>query len=167
MTWEPNPKEPAANFEGPIIDNTLAIITRDFKGALDYYFAADDYPDFKERRLGQIEKLNFPCLAIGPRNNTTEEADDRSYMIEAARIDIYIGVTADKPDTVTRLIMKYVKVMNAVLRSARLDFFTGMSNPFGVVLDITHNYGPLGGPDANSIYFRGAYVELTVGLRER
>lgn len=167
MAWTPNVNEPSANFEGPIIDNVLVIIVRDFKGALDYYFAADDYPDFRERRLGQIEKLNFPCLAIGPRNNDVEDAADRSHLVEAARIDIYIGVTSDSPDTVSRLIMRYVKVMNAVLRSARRDFFTGMSNPFGVILELNHVYGPLGGPDANSIYFRGAYVELTVNLRER
>lgn len=166
MAWAPNPNEPSAVFEGPVVDNTLAVIERDFKGALDYYYAAENLPDFGERALGQILRNEFPCLAVTPRNNPTEEADDRSHIVEAARVDIYIGVTADTPNTVTRLIMKYVRVMDAVLRSARRDFFTGMSNPFEVVLSVDHTYGPVGGPQ-DSIYFRGAVVELTVSLRER
>lgn len=166
MVWTPNPKEPAANFELPIINNTLTVITRDFQGALDYYYQGEGLPDFRERALGQILRKEFPCLAISPRNNPTEEVDDRSHIVSAARIDIFMGVVGDSPDTVTRLIMKYVQVMDAVLRSARRDFFTGMSNPFGVVLDIAHVYAPVGGP-SNSIYFRGAVVELTVNLRER
>ncbi len=166
MSWTPDPHEPSAVFEGPIIDNTLAIITRDFKGGLDYYYASDALPDFAERALGQVLGNEFPCLAVTPRENPTTEADDRSHLAEAARINIYIGVSGDGPDSVTRTIMKYVRVMDAILRSARRDFFTGMSNPFGVVLEINHAYGPVGGP-RETVYFRGAMVELTVNLRER
>jgi len=166
MAWAPNPQEPAANFEGPIIENVLTLITRDFKEALDYYFAADALEDFRERALGQILGNEFPCLAITPRDNPVEESADRSHLVEAARVNIYIGVAGDGPNTVTRKIMKYVKVMDAILRTGRRDFFTGMSNPFGIVLDVRHSYGPIGGPQEN-IYFRGALVELTVNLNER
>lgn len=166
MAWTPNPNEPSAVFEGPVIDNTLAVIERDFLGALTYYYPLENLPDFAERALGQTLRNEFPCLAISPRNNPTEEADDRSHIVEAARVDIYIGVTGDAPNTVTRLIMKYVRVMDSVLRSARRDFFNGMHNPFEVVLSVDHTYGPVGGP-TDSIYFRAAVVELTVSLRER
>lgn len=166
MAWAPNANEPNAVFEQPIIDNVLTIITRDFKGGLDYYYLSENLPDFAERALGQVLRNQFPCLAISPRNNPVEEAADRSHLIEVAQVDIYIGVTGTGPDVVTRLIMKYVRVMNAILRSARLDFFTGMSNPFGVMLGFNHRYGPVGGP-TDSIYFRAAVVELTVSLRER
>lgn len=165
MAWTPDPNEPSAVFEGPIVENTLTIITRDFKGGLDHYYAADNLPDFAERELGQIIGNQFPCLAITPRSNPIIEADDRSYLAEAARINIYIGVEGDGPGAVTRKIMKYVRVMDSILRSARRDFFTGMTNPFGVVLDTTHEYGAVGGP-VESVYFRGAIVGLTVNLRE-
>lgn len=175
MAWTPNPREPSAVFEGPIIENTLAIFIRDFKGALDYYYpteaalASTDplfLRDFDERALGQVLGNAFPCLAITPRSNPTTEADDRSHLVEAARVNIYIGVTDDGADTVTKRIMKYVRAADAILRSARRDFFANMSNPFEVVLDIVHTYGPVGGPE-ESIYFRAALVELTVNLRER
>jgi hypothetical protein len=166
VSWTPNPNEPSAVFEGPIIDNTLTLITRDFKEAMDYYYLADALPDFAERELGQIIGLQYPCLAITPRENRITEADDRSHLKEAARMNIYIGVNDDGPANVTRRIMKYVRVMNAILRTGRRDFFTGMSNPFEVVLDIVHEYGPVGGP-SESVYFRGAIVGLSVNLRER
>lgn len=166
MVWSPNPNEPSANFEGPIIENCETVIVRDFKGGLDYYFPGQDLPDFAERALGQILGNEFPCLAITPRENDITEAADRSHLAEAARINIYMGVTGESPRDVTLKIMKYVKTMDGVLRSARRDFFTGMSNPFEVVLDIKHAYAPVGGPE-ESVYFRAALVELTVSLRER
>lgn len=175
MSWTPNANEPSAVFEGPIIDNALTLITRDFKEAMDYYYptqaalASTDplfLPDFAERELGQIIGLQYPCLAITPRENRVTEADDRSHLKEAARLNIYMGVNDDGPANVTRRIMKYVRVMNAILRTGRKDFFIGMSNPFEIVLDIIHEYGPVGGP-AESVYFRGAIVGLTVSLRER
>lgn len=165
MSWTPDPNEPSAVFELPIMDNALAIITRDFKGGLDHFYLSDVLPDFAERELGQIIGNQFPCLAITPRENVITEADDRSYLAEAARLNIYMGVTGENPTDVSRKIMKYVRVMDAILRSARRDFFTGMTNPFGIVLKTIHEYGPVGGPQ-DSVYFRGAVLGLTVNLRE-
>lgn len=162
MAWTPNANEPSANFEGPITENVMRVITRDFKGGLDYHFEDEDLPDFRERTVGLIQKLEFPCLAIGPRSTDVDEADH--HLVEAARMDIYMGVVSDTPTNVSYLIMKYVKVMNAVLRSARRDFFEGMSNPFEVVLGIRHQYTPVG--EHEGVHFRGAYLELTVNLRE-
>lgn len=165
MSWTPDPNEPSANFEGPILDNAELIITRDFKGGLDYYFPLLNYPDFAEREIDQVTGVEFPCLAITPRDNPITEADDRSYLVEAARLNIYMGVVGESRRDVSRKIIDYVKVMDAILRSARRDFFTGMTNPFGIVLETIHEYGPVGGPE-NSVYFRGAILGLTVNLRE-
>lgn len=166
MSWTPNANEPSAVFELPIMDNALTIIVRDFKGGLDYYYVSDALPDFAERELGQIIGNQFPCLAITPRDNPIIEAADRSHLVEAARMNIYMGVTGENPTDVTRKIMKYVRVMDAILRSGRREFSTGMSNPFEVVLETIHEYGPVGGPQ-DSVYFRGAILGLTVNLRER
>jgi hypothetical protein len=165
MTWTPNPNEPSAVFEEPVINNALAIITRDFAGGLKYFYPDQRLPDFKERSLGKAHKNEFPCVAITPRGNEIDEAEDGSHLVEVATFDIYLGVTGKDATTVTQLIMRYVRVMDAILRSARLDFFTGMSNPFEVVLQLNHSYGPVG--DDETIYFRGAIVSVTLRLRER
>lgn len=161
MTWTP---KFAAVFEEQIIENALTVITRDFKEALDYFYPTADYNDFEERAWGQIEGNGYPTLAIGPAENEPEQAADDSHLAEVARIVIYIGVSDDGPQTVTRKIMRYVRTMDAVLRTSKNDFFTGMHNPFGVVLDIRHSYDSLRGKKPS--YFRAAVVELTVNLRE-
>lgn len=164
MSWTPDPGTQGV-FERGIVVNTLAIFVRDMKEALDYYFPAENYPDFAERVVGQIQKLEFPCLAIGPRDNPTEASADRSHVVESPRIDIYVGIKGDSAASVTLTLMSYVQVMDSVLRNAKDDFFTGMSSPFGLSLEINHSYGPIG--EANASYFRGAVLQLTVNLRER
>lgn len=169
MAWLPDPNEPEANFEEPIILNTLAIVERDFKEALDYYFAAEGYPDFAERALGEVVKNEFPCLAIGPDTTTTEGAEDNSHIIEEMRFRCFMGVVGDNAADVTTKIMRYMKVFNVVIRSAYRDLKEGLSNGFGfIVLRITHDYAPVGRDRDNaSIYFRGALIEITLSLRER
>lgn len=163
MTWAPRF---SAIFEEQIITNTKAVIVRDMKAALDYFYPAATLPDFTERALGQVIGDTYPFLALGPRENRVDEVDDRSHLIEAARISLYIGVTDDSPENVTIKIMRYVRALDAVLRTARQDFFTGMSNPFGIILEVTHSYpGFIGAKD--SVYFRSATLELSIQLRER
>lgn len=163
MAWTP---QFSAIFEEQIIRNAKALIIRDFKLALDHYYPTDDLPDFKERSLGQVLGLQFPSLALGPRENAIEDADDSSHLVEAARVSLYIGVTDDSPENVTIKIMRYCRAMDAVLRTGRLDFFTGMSNPFGVILGVTHSYPPFIG-SKDSVYFRSATLELSIQLCER
>lgn len=162
MTWVP---KYSAVFEEQIIDSVLALITRDMKPALDYFFPSSNYPDFRERSLGQILKNEFPLVAIGPNRNAISPSDDGSRVIQAARTDIYVGVSDDGPATVTEKIMRYVRCVDAVLRSgSKSDYFTSM-NTFGFVLEAEHVYGPIG--IRESIYFRSAIIELTIQINER
>jgi hypothetical protein len=165
MPWAPDPNEPSGFFEGPICENVLTILTRDFKGALDYYYAADSLPDFAELELGPPLRNVFPCGAIEPRTNPVNASEDNSHQIEVCRVRLYICVTADGPKATTRKLFKYVRVAHLVLQNARRDFFTGMSNPFEVVLGFEHAYDLVRG-DETSIS-RAAGIEVTVSLRER
>lgn len=165
MAWAPNPQEPAAMFEGPVAQNCLTILERDFKSGLDYYYPSEDLLDFQERTLGPPLRDVYPCLAVEPRTNRTEEAGDRSHIIEVVRIRLFIAVSADGPSKVTELIMKYVRVAHLVLQSARRDFFTGMSNPFEVVLGFDHAYDVTRGSEPT--IYRAGVIEVAVGVRER
>jgi hypothetical protein len=165
LVFQPNPNEPAAMFEGPVTQNCLTILTRDFKEGLDYYYVGEDLPDFQERTLGPPMRNVYPCLAVEPHTNRVEEADDRSHLVEVVRVRLFMAVTADGPSKVSELIMKYVRVAHLVLQTGRRDFFAGMSNPFEVVLGFSHLYSPAG--EDENIILRAAIVEVTVGLRER
>jgi len=172
MTWTPHITAFTSNngsypfFEEQIIANTKALIVRDMKAALDYFYPALDLPDFKEHALGQVIGNEFPFLAIGPRENLVEETDDSACLIEAARLSLYVGVTGTSPEDVTIKIMRYGRTLDAVIRTARQDFFNGMSNPFGLSLGISHIYPGFIGSRENE-YFRSATLEVTVNIRER
>lgn len=173
MVW--TPKFQAVQEEA-LVDNILTIVERDFKDALDVYYTIEAalpetdsrfLRDFQERTLGQIAKNVFPCLAIGPVRNASTEADAGDRLIEAHRIDVYVGVTDDSAANVTTRIMRYMGTLDAVLRSApKRDYFRNMSvQVFGLVLEMEHIYGPLG--VEKSIFFRGAVMQLTITVNER
>lgn len=161
----------SARFEGPLIANVVAIVERDMKDALDYFYPADDLPDFVERSLGVERGLEFPIFVIGPRENLIETVDDDSHLVEPQRIEIKIGVVADSPDLAYEKIMKYVRAMDSVLRSAsKSDYCANMGTdngaPFGFILNVTHRYGPLGQDEGRTTYFKPASLELAIEFRE-
>jgi hypothetical protein len=173
MAWQP--RYFAVQEEG-IIDNALFIITRDFKEALDTFYTVEaalspDDPqyleDFQEKSLGQIQKLVFPTLAIGPNRNAATESDARDRLRQALRFDIYVGVTADSAANVTTKIMRYMGTLDAVLRSAqKSDWKRNMSAIiFGIVLELEHVYGSI--RERESIYYRDALMQVTLLFNEQ
>jgi hypothetical protein len=173
VVW--TPKYYAVQEEG-VIDNALTIIQRDFKQALDVFYPTEaalspDDPqyleDFQERELGQIQKLVFPCLAIGPNRNplTASDADDR--LEEDVKFEIYIGVTADSAANVTRKIMKYTGTVDAVLRSApKSDWKRNMSTiMFGIVLELEHVYGSI--REGKSMFYRDSLMVARLSFNEQ
>lgn len=173
MAW--TPKFYAVQEEG-VIDNALFIIERDFKQALDFFYPTEaamspDDPryleDFQERELGQIQKLVFPCLAIGPNRNPLTESDAADRLEEGVRFEIYIGVTADSAPSVCRKIMKYTGTLDAVLRSApKSDWKRNMSIiMFGVVLELEHVYGSI--RTGKSVYFSESLIQAKLSFNEQ
>lgn len=166
MVWQPDAREPAAMFEGPVVQNCLTILTRDFKEALDYYYSGENLLDFQERTLGPPLRNVYPCIGVEPSRNAITEADDRSHLLEVVRVQINLAVTADGPSKVTELIMKYVRVTHLVLQNARHELVIGMSSPFGaVLLDFDHLFDWT--REKNSIITRAAALMLSIGVRER
>jgi len=170
-----NPKYFAVQEEG-VIDNALFIIERDFKLILDEFnpiealLSPDDpqyMEDFQERALGQIQKLVFPTLAIGPNRNAATESDASDRLHQAVRFDIYIGVTADSAPNVTRKLMKYMAALDATLRSAKKsDWKRNMSAIiFGIVLELEHVYGSI--RERESVYYRDALMQVTLVFNEQ
>lgn len=165
MTWT------ASNYavsEEAFIDNTLILITRDFKLGLDVLYAGQNLPDFRERTLGQVLGNEAPNLAISPVRNASTLSDDGAYLKEGLQINLTVGVIADKPDTVTRLIMKYMRTLEAVLRNGQKNDFFGAainSRTWGFSLDCEHVYEQNIYSDA-SIYVRVATLQVTATIHE-
>lgn len=168
MAW--TPKFEAVSEEA-LIDNILVLVTRDFKLALDYFYPTARLEDFAERALGQVLGNEAPMLGIAPVRNASTLSDDGSHLQEALRVDLAVGVTDDGPQTVTRKIERYMRVLEAVLRRGNKDDFFGTVNTlrtFGFSLDCEHVYWQdIRLHRIQSIYFRDATLQLTVNIHER
>jgi len=166
VSWTP---KYSAVFEERFIDNALAIIERDMQAALDYFYPGDGLDDFKERTLGQsLQTGSFPLLEIAPRSNAVTASGDEGRLIEAANIELRLAVTDSGPQAVTRKIMRYVRCLDAVIRSApKSDWFAGMETQrrFGLVVEVEHGYDVV--RTNGSIYFRAAVMLLTIKINER
>lgn len=171
MTWIPSAA--GVLMEEVVIDSIFSFVERDFKEALDYFYPDEDYPDFAERTLGRQRGNEFPLLVVNPRSNPTEQDADDSRVFQPIRIENHLGVIGDNSDTVTRLIMRYTKVYDAVLRAAaeytvvKRDYFMN-ADPARVIsprISIDHAYGPFG--SNNMEFMRPSYVELTVSFEQR
>lgn len=154
--------------EEALIDNTLALVVRDFKAGLDYFYPTASLPDFAERALGMVLGNEAPHLGVGPSRNASTLSDDAAYLTEALRMDLAVGVTDDGPNTVTRKIMRYMRVLEAVLRAGNKNDFFGIVNTsrtWGFTLDCEHVYQQDIWSNS-SIYFRTATLQVTVMIRE-
>lgn len=153
--------------EDVLVPNVMDYITDNFKLALDYYFPDPLLPDFAERTMGQIERKQFPLLAIGPIGNPAVESEDSARFTQPITIAMYLGVVADTSDAVTILIMQYVKVMHAVLANAtKSSLFAGYeTHVFGFSLNAEHFYGAI--RSNNSRLFRDATIQLTINFESR
>lgn len=159
------------------MNNLLIIVQEDFKEALDEFNPIEAVlpttdsrylRDFQERTLGQISRMVFPSLAVGPDRVGSILSDGGDRLIQGIRFSSWIGVTDDGHETVTRRAMKYANAYEQVLRSARKSrWFVNMSTQvFGFVLDeIEHIYGPVGSED--SVYFRAVRINGTIQINER
>lgn len=145
-----------------LIANIQAIIARDYKAALDVLYPSLSLVDFAEKSLGQVRGLEFPCLAIAPKSNASSPSEDRGRLIQGFRVDIYIGVIDDGPDTVTNRTMRYMTTLGEVLRAAtKADMFVGATGQvFGFVLETEWEYGPIG--SNNNVLFRSAQMTATI-----
>jgi len=155
--------------EEALVDNIAAVFVADFKWFLDELYPGQDLQDFVERALGQVLGINAPFMALAPVRNASVESEDGHYLREALRVDLLMGVIADSPDTVTRMIQRYMRTGEAVLRAANKDELFGTvnrDNTFGFSLDCEHVYQP--DIRTNQVqFFRNATLQITVNIHER
>jgi hypothetical protein len=166
MAWTPKPGFSGV-MEDVVVPRVLAIIERDYKEALDYYFPDDDLLDFAERTLGKVRRKEFPLVAVGPTANLVVESEDSARHTQPLRVALYLMVTGPDDETVTTLVMQYVKVMHGVLHKATLaDYFgDSASRVFGFSLDVEHFYTPV--LSNETTFGRAANMILTLNFDSR
>lgn len=166
MVYAPRFQEAADSL---ILDNVMAIVKRDFKAALDYFYAADNLPDFTERTLGRIFNLTYPTFSIDPDRHESEESDDGSRVeVDGYRANIFFSVESADGPTATRLAQKYTRAMKSILRTAtRADYMANV--PTGGMLPLSiklvTEYGLI---EKNATgWAKPVNMELTLNFNER
>lgn len=165
MPYTPKFEEPS---ESLFIDNVLAIIKRDMKSALDYFYPSDNLPDFVERVLGDFLSTEFPKLSIDPSENGPEQGGDGSWVGEELKVNLIVAVKDADAPTATRKLMKYMRALKSVLRTAPTsDYVTGFppNSIFALRVEVVYRYLPRGQSATDSM--RPAQLVLTLKFNER
>lgn len=156
-------------FESVVLDNILLIVKDDMKAALDYYYpTAPLLPDFAQRTLGNFIQLTLPALAIEPDRITGD--DGEQYTSPQMRILLYLAVEDADAANVTRKLMKYVRALVAVLKTATDARYLVNVTPnrvFGLTKEITWQYGDLTEAPQRSVWMNHCQFEFTLKYNER
>lgn len=156
-------------FEEKVIDNAIVIIARDMKPALDYFYAAGNYPDFAERTLGNFIRKTYPALAVEPLTGASVESEH--YTADTLRVDFNFAVAHAEAPTATRLAIKYNRALKSVLRNGSLaDYLTGISSPqiSGLVKDFEWTYGePAKDPNVSDEFLVPVILRATFKFIQR
>ena len=127
--------------ESEILESLLAVVHRDMKLALDYFYVADALADFAVMTDGEISTFNYPLLVLDVERMTSRETDDGFYLNQVLRIGAGLVVKDSSVKLVKAKARKYVRAFKAVLRSASAaDLLPSSSLILDCVFDIDHQY---------------------------
>lgn len=157
-------------FESVVLDNILAIVARDFKGALDYYYATEDLPDFAQKTLGNFIRLALPALAIEPSRGGGDESADGSHEGEQLKVTLYLAVEDADPTETVRKLVKYSRTLRAVLKTATTaDFIANVpaNKVFALSRELSWQYGQISKNADSGTWMKPATFELVLKYSER
>lgn len=155
-------------FESVVLDNILAIAERDYKAALDLFYPADDFPDIEQRTLGNFIRIALPALAAEPNSGTDNESDDGSHLGPQVKVTLYLAVEDADPTETLRKLIKYVRVLRSVLKTAKdADYTVNAPKVFGLVRELSWQYGQIAKDANRGLWMQPATFELVLKYNER
>lgn len=133
--------------ETEIIESLLAVVHRDMKLALDYYFwtapdrLIENLPDFAVMTDGELDTFSYPFLVVGVERMTSKEVESGEWLNQVLRIGAGLVVNGATVKIVKAKARKYVRAFKAVVRSASAaDLLPPSSQILDCVIDIDHQY---------------------------
>jgi len=126
--------------ESQIIDKLLALVHRDMKPALDYFYAADALPDFAAMVRGAPDVFAYPLLNLALEGMSSRETENGEWLSQ----DLTVGAGLIVEDTavadVHKKAEKYVRAFKAVVRKGVLELLPESSALVDYTIDIDHRY---------------------------
>lgn len=167
MTYTPRFQE---IFESVVLDNILAIVKRDMKSALDYFYASDNLLDFAQRTLGNFIRESLPAFAVEVDRGADNESADGSYVGPQLRLFLYVAVGDADPTETTRKLEKYMRAVRSILKTASTaDYMAGITAPTigALVRDLSWQYGEISKNANLGLWMKPATFELVLKYIER
>lgn len=126
--------------ESEIVDKLMALVHRDFKLALDYFYAADTLLDFAAMVRGAPGVFEYPLLVLGVERMSSSWADSGEWLNQDVTVGAAIIVKSTSVADVQKLAEKYVRAFKAVIRNGLLEVLPDQDQLFDYGLDIDHRY---------------------------
>lgn len=141
--------------EAQIVENLMTVTHRDMKAALDYFYAADNLPDFALMTDGEVDVFTYPFVVFGVssmESNETDDIDEQSFLAQEIRVGVGMAVKATTLKAVRALARKYIRAFKAVVRSASAaDLLPSTARVLVHRIQITHRYFRHGTKDTDVI----------------
>src|SRR5436189_3743624 len=140
----------------PAVDGNEVVT---FTGLPDLTLTLGDFANFRG---------SLPALAIEPDAGGGEQSDHFESL--SLRISLYLAVEDADPTNCLRKLLKYVRALRAVLKSAPIsDYTTGISPNyvFGMIPELSWQYFVMGKDAVSGTWGRNVKLELTLKYNER
>jgi hypothetical protein len=121
------------------------------------------------RTLGDFANFrgSLPALAIEPNSGGGEEGDHFENL--SLKVNLYMAVEDADPTDCLRKLLKYVRTLRAVLKSAPISDYTSGISPnyvFGMIPELSWQYFIMGKDAESGTWGRNVKVELTLKYME-
>ena len=150
--------------EAEIIESLLAVVHRDMKLALDYFYVADALPDFAVMTDGDADIFSYPLLVLGVEKMTSRENESGEWLEQTLTVGAGIVVNGTSLKVVKGKARKYVRAFKEVIRSASdADLLPPSSQVLNCSIDIDHQYLRHGTKDADFLQPVEFSIQFTFG----
>ncbi len=150
--------------ESEIIESLLAVVYRDMKLALDYFYVADALPDFAVMTEGDASIFSYPLLVLGVERMTSKENENGEWLNQVLTVGAGIVVNGTSIKIVKAKARKYVRAFKAVIRSASAaDLLPAANQYLDYVVDIDHQYLHHGTKEADFVQPVELSIQFTFG----
>ena len=133
--------------EAEIVDKLMAVVDRDMKAALDYFYPAPSLPDFALKTDGEVSMFTHPLLALDVERMSSSvtpeiDEDEVTFLSQDLRVGagIVVGSTESLKDARSKT-RKYIRAFKAILRAASTsDLLPTTARVTNHSIDIDHRY---------------------------
>jgi hypothetical protein len=126
--------------ESEIIDKLMALVHRDMKLALDYFYAAEDLADLAAMVRGDVSVFQYPLLVLGIERMSSSETVSGEWLDQDLTVGAGLVVKDLSVAAVKAKAEKYVRAFKAVIRGGILELLPDQDDLMEYTLDIDHRY---------------------------